>query len=111
MTGLGPDIVLVQPPGAAQRVVIRRLAIEAIIEHGPGHDRSVEAIDEGPELATILDDLSADHERIGLTLATGNKMMGAIVSVGVDQVVLRLDGEADTGTIPLFAIDQVVLTV
>lgn len=107
--GLGPDVVVVQPAGAQRRIILRTLAIEAIVEQGPAHTRTVENLDGGPELADILDELSADNERIGLTLSTGNRVMGAILQVGIDQVALRLDGDADTITVPLFAIDQVVL--
>lgn len=110
VTGIGPDVVIIHPPGAGQRIVLRRLAIEAIVEHGPGHDRTVEQVEDGPELATILDEVTAQHQRVGLTLSRGNKVMGTVLRVGIDQVVMRLDGDADTVTVPLFAIDQVVLS-
>ncbi len=106
---LGPDVVVVATSDTSQRVLVRRLAIEALIEQGPGHDRSVGPIETGPELADLLDNYSEERERIALTLSTGNRLMGSILRVGEDQVVLRLDGDSDTVTVPLFAIDQVVL--
>ena len=109
VTGVGPDVVIVSAGGAQQRIVLRRLAIEAIVEQGPGHNRTVEHIDTGPELAQILDEVSAERERIALTLSTGNRIAGTILRVGIDQIALRLDGDEDTLTVPLFAIDQVVL--
>lgn len=109
IAAVGPDVVVVAPSDGPERVLVRRLAIEALIEQGPGHDRSVESITTGPELAQLLDGYSEERERIALTLSTGNRLMGSIMRVGEDQLVLRLDGDSDTVTIPLFAVDQVVL--
>jgi len=106
---LGPDVVVVAQSDGSHQVLVRRLAIETLIEQGSGHDRHHEPADEGPKLAELLDELSSRRERIAVTLSTGNHVMGSILRVGVDQVVLRLDGDADTATVPLFAIDQVVL--
>lgn len=109
ITDLGPDVVVLAPSDGLDRVLVRRLAIEAIVEQGPGHDRAADPITTGPELAHLLDSYSEERERISLTLSTGNRLMGSLLRVGQDQVVLRLDGDSDTVTVPLFAIDQVVL--
>jgi len=106
---LGPDVVIVLQNDGTHEVLIRSLAIEALVEQGSGHDRHHEPITDGPELADHLDKLSGTNERIAVTLSTGNRLMGSIQRVGIDQLVLRLDGDADTVTVPLFAIDQVVM--
>lgn len=108
---LGPDVVVLSPADGQNRVLIRRIAIEALIEQGPGHDRDIPVIDSGPELAELLDEYSEANDRLALTMSTGNKLMGAVQRVGVDQMVLRLDGDADTVTVPLHAIDQVVIAI
>ena len=107
VVALGPDVVVVSHLEGQHRVLIRPGAIEAVVEQGRGHDRDVEQIDSGPELADLLDEHSEDNDRLALTLSTGNRMMGTVQRVGIDQVILRLDGDADTVTVPLHAIDQV----
>lgn len=109
IAGLGPDVVIVSPNDGASRVFLRQAAIEALVEHGSGHDRYVEPITSGPGLSGLLDDYVEGNERIALTMSTGNRFMGSILRVGDDQIVLRLDGDADTLTVPLVAVDQVVL--
>lgn len=106
---LGPDVVVVSSSDSSQRVLLRSLAIEALVEQGPGHDRVVGPIETGPGFAELLDGYGEEHERLALILSSGNRLVGQILRVGEDQVVLRLDGDADTVTVPLFAIDQVVL--
>lgn len=109
LEALGPDIVIVST-GDATHAVVSRLAIEGIRESGAGHDRMVDSIESGPDLAQILDTYGEGHKRIAVTLSTGNQVMGRVDRVGLDQLVLRLDGDGDSMTVPLFAIDQVVLT-
>lgn len=111
VTALGPDVVVVSPADGQNRVLIRRLAIEAVIEHGPGHDRDVEVIDSGPELAELLDEYSEDNDRLALTMSSGNRLMGSVQRVGIDQMIIQLDGDADAVTVPLHAIDQVVMSI
>ena len=111
ITALGPDVVVISPTDGQNRVLVRRLAIEALVEQGPGHDRDIAHIDSGPELAELLDEFSEDNDRLALTMSTGNRLMGAVQRVGVDQMVIRLDGDADTVTVPLHAIDQVVISL
>ena len=108
---LGPDVVVMAPAEGQNRILVRRLAIEALVEQGPGHDRQVDAISSGPELAELLDEYSVDQDRLAVTMSTGNRLMGAVQRVGIDQMTLRLDGDADTVTVPLHAIDQVVLAL
>ena len=108
VAALGPDVVVLSPASGTNRVLLRRLAIEAIIEQGPGHDRD-QSITTGPELAELIDDYSVENGRLALTMSTGNTLMGEVQFVGADQVVLRRDGDASTVTVPLHAIDQVVL--
>jgi len=109
ITGLGPDVVMVRITDDSH-AVLRRLSIEGLREPTVGHDRHVEEITEGPELAEILDDYSNDGQRLAFTLSTGNRIMGHVDRVGLDQVIITLDGAGDTMTIPLFAIDQVVIS-
>ena len=52
--------------------------------------------------------LSAARER-AVALASGNRVMGIVQRVGVDQLVLSLDGEADSVSVPIHKIDQVVM--
>lgn len=107
--GLGPDLVVISTNDKASRVIVRQSAIEALLESGTGHDRYAEPISSGPDLSGLLDDYAETSERIGLTMSTGNRFMGSVLRVGEDQIVLRLDGDADTLTVPLSAVDQVVL--
>ncbi len=109
ITGLGPDVVMLRITDDSH-AVLRRLSIEGLREPTVGHDRHVEEITEGPELAEILDDYSNEGQRLAFTLSTGNRIMGHVDRVGLDQVIITLDGDSDTMTIPLFAIDQVVIS-
>ncbi|MFT7474275.1 MAG: sRNA-binding regulator protein Hfq [Verrucomicrobiales bacterium] len=106
---LGPDVVVLSPAERQHRVLIRRIAIEALLETGDGHDREVDGASTGPEMAELLDEYSVDKQRLALTMSSGNRLMGAVLRVGVDQMVIRLDGDADSMTVPLHAIDQVVM--
>jgi len=105
---LGPDVVVLRC-GPGTRVLVRTSAIEGIREPGAGHDRELDAISTGKSLGDHLDELSSENRRLAMTLASGNRVMGTVLRVGLDQVTLRLDGEADALTIPLAAIDQVVV--
>lgn len=105
---LGPDVVVLRR-GNSTRVLVRLSAIEGIREPGSGHDRDLESIPTGKTLGDHLDEMSVDHQRLAITLASGNLAMGVVSRVGIDQVTLRLDGDADSLTIPLAAIDQVVV--
>jgi len=109
ITGLGPDVVILRI-AEKSHAVLRRLSIEGLREPTVGHDRHVEAITDGPEMAEILDEYANAGQRLALTLSTGNRVMGHIDRVGLDQVIINLDGDRETMTIPLFAIDQVVMT-
>jgi len=105
---VGRDLVTVHSSGGA-RVLLRTWAIEAVRETGAGHDRDVVEDADGPQFADALDELANDRRRLSMTLASGNRLMGVIERVGQDQVVLRLDGGADSMTVNLGAIDQVVI--
>ena len=109
IAAVGPDIVVVQAAERA-RTIVRHAAIEGLREPGVGHNRTVESITNGPELAHILDGYVGEQTRMAFTLSTGNKMMGRIDRVGLDQLVITLDGGGETMTIPLAAIDQVVIS-
>jgi len=109
IVALGPHVVIVRVNETTQ-AVLSRLAIEGLREVGTGHDRTVDVIDSGADLAQILDDYAQGGRRIAFTLSTGNVMMGRIDRVGIDQVVIRLDGDGESMTIPLIAIDQVMVS-
>lgn len=106
---IGPDVVVLRS-GARSRVIVSRVAIEGLREPGVGHDRTIHEIDGGAEMASLLDEYAAHRDRAAFTLSTGNRLMGTIDRVGIDQVVISLDGEGESMTIPLIAIDQVVLS-
>lgn len=105
---VGPEVVVITS-AASTRTVLRIGAIDGIREHGNGHDRHFADIAHGVEFSSLLDGLAQDRSRLSVTLASANKVMGVIERVGLDQLVLRLDGNADVLTIPLDAIDQVVI--
>ena len=110
IAALGPEIVVLTV-GANAQVVLRQEAIEGLREFGSGHDRTVETIAHGPELADILDQWTNENRRLSLTLSRGNTVAGQLSRVGLDQVVLVLDGDGETMTIPLAGIDQIVASL
>lgn len=105
---VGPEVIVVHV-GNRSRVLVSRNAIEGLRESGAGHNRTVLDVPEGPEMASILDGHAGHRDRASFTLSTGNRLMGIIDRVGVDQIVVSLDGDGESMTIPLTAIDQVVL--
>ncbi len=109
VASVGPDVVVVQPAAATSRVLLHLDAIEGVRTAGKGHDRETPQIQSGPDLAELLDEFAESRERLALTLASGNRVMGVVQRVGVDQLVLVLDGEADSMTVPIRKIDQVVI--
>lgn len=108
IAAIGPDVLVLLSAGTT-RSIIRISAIEGLREGGHGHDRSVQEIADGPSWGELLDEFTHNGERLALTLRSGNRVMGTVERVGLDQVVLRLDGGADALTIPLQAIDQAVV--
>lgn len=108
IVALGVDLAVVDAAGGT-RTIVRVSAIEGLRETGHGHDRATRDEPSGPSWGDLLDELAQDHDRLAITLASGNKVMGAVERVGLDQLVLRLDGGADALTIPLEAIDQAVI--
>lgn len=106
---VGPEIIVLNV-GADIQVVIRQSAIEALREFGSGHDRTVEILPTGPQLADVLDSYATDRQRLSATLSSGNNLAGRVSRVGIDQLVLILDGDGEMATIPLAAIDQVVVS-
>lgn len=105
---LGPDVVVITSTGST-RTVLRIGAIDGVREQGGGHDRHSVDLSEGVEFGSLLDAMAEDRARLSVTLASANRVMGVIERVGMDQLVLRLDGESDVLTIPLDVIDQVVI--
>lgn len=105
---LGPDVVVIAS-AASHETLVRVSAIEGIRQSGPGHNRAVDHIESGPQLGELLDELGENRERVALTLASGNRVMGTIDRVGFDQIVLRLDAESDCMTVPLAVVDQVAI--
>ena len=108
IVALGADVVVVQSAGVT-RTLVRVSAIEGLREAGHGHDRTTNEDANGPSWGELLDELTHDNDRLAITLGSGNKVMGAVERVGLDQLVLRLDGGADALSIPLHAIDQAVI--
>jgi sRNA-binding regulator protein Hfq len=109
VASLGPDVVVVQPAAANARVLVHLDAIEGVRSAGKGHDRETPSIQSGSGLAELLDEFAESRDRLAVTLASGNRVMGIVQRVGVDQLVLLLDGEADSMTVPIHKIDQVVM--
>lgn len=109
IVSLGPNVVVLRV-NESSLTVLSRLAIEGLREVGAGHDRMIDVIDGGANLAEILDNYAQGGRRVAFTLSTGNIMMGRIDRVGIDQVVIRLDGDGESMTIPLTAVDQVTVS-
>lgn len=103
------DAAIVRTNTAGLEVLLRSSCIEGIREVGPGHNRTIETAPQAPNFATLLDRYADTRERLALTVASGNKFMGHVRNVGDDQLILELDGCSDTMTIPVAAIDEVVL--
>ncbi len=106
---VGADAIVLRTAKSRTQVLIRLASIEGLLESSAGHNRHVDPTPNGQTLIDILDRYSETNERIAVTTASGNKVMGHIDRVGNDQLVLRLDGRGDTMTIPAMAIDQVVM--
>ena len=109
IVSLGPNVVVLRV-NESSLTVLSRLAIEGLREVGAGHDRMIDVIDGGANLAEILDNYAQGGRRVAFTLSTGNIMLGRIDRVGIDQVVIRLDGDGESMTIPLTAVDQVTVS-
>lgn len=105
---VGSDVVVIRTAGASSDVLLRISAIEGLLESGSGHDRSSSGHRSGPTFAELLDRYSETSERVAVTTASGNMVMGSVQRVGEDQLVLKLDGSGDSLTVPTTAIDQVV---
>ena len=108
IVSIGPDVIALGSTDRT-RVVVRLQAIEGLRETGQGHDRNIAAVTGGLDLADVLDEAGNQRSRVTLTLASGNALAGHIDRVGIDQVVLTLDGDGEAMTVPLAAIDQVVV--
>ena len=109
VVAVGPAIVVLRV-GDGIQVVVRQAAIEGLREFGSGHNRTIEELSSGPQLADVLDSYATDHQRVSLTLSRGNNLVGSVSRVGLDQIVLILDGDGESMTIPLSAVDQVVVS-
>jgi len=109
ISGLGPDVVIIQVADRS-RVILRLATIEGLREPGVGHDRTTDPISSGPDMAQLLDEYTSEQHRIAFTMASGNRFMGRISRVGIDQVVITLDGDGESLTVPLEAIDHVVIS-
>lgn len=105
---VGPEFVGLRT-AERHEVIVRQRAIEGVREPGHGHDRSVDVGTAGFDLADVLDNASTMGRRVAFTLTSGNTLAGRIDRVGIDQAVLTLDGDGETITVPLQAIDQVVI--
>ena len=105
---VGKDVVVIRTNKSGSDACIRIEAVEALLEAGKGHDRRITESGNGPSFAELLDTYSESADRIAVTTASGNQVMGTVVRVGEDQVVLQLDGNGDAMTLRLPAIDQVV---
>lgn len=71
-------------------------------------DRTLQA---GVELVDVIRELAADRELVRVVVAGGAEVLGGVLrSVGVDVVVLRVDGEPPaTVHVPLAAVCEVAL--
>ena len=115
IVAVGTDVVALAPDLDGKRILLATRAIEAIRGPGISTSRAVDDVSDGADLATLLDQFGEDSSRVALLTTGGNRLMGRILGVGVDQLTLRLDGfeglegEADAMTISLAAIDEVVI--
>lgn len=108
VTMVGADVVVVSTGIDGRRSLLALFAIDAVRQVGAGHGRAVDSLEGGPSMAELLDDLAVDR-RLAVGTVGGNRFMGRMLRVGVDQLTLRLDGEHDVLTIPLSAIAEVVI--
>ena len=109
IAGVGADVIVVQRETDGRRVLLAPAAIDAIRESSPGHRRPVDDAPRSPRLADVLDELSTDGARLAVVTAGGNRFMGRAQHVGVDQLVIGLDGDGDSLTLPLAAIFEVAV--
>ncbi len=107
VTSVGTDVVLLTTGTDRQRTLLAPFAIEAIRETAPAHSRTLHEAP-GPTMGELLDQHGVDH-RVTVQTVGGNRFMGRLLRVGVDQLALQLDGERDSLTIPLRAIAEAVI--
>ncbi len=55
----------------------------------------------------LLEHVLAVGDRVGLVLMGGHTVSGAVRHIGADQLMLRLDGDGDSLTVPFSSIDEV----
>lgn len=109
VAALGPDVVVVVAPGEERRTLLAPAAIDAIREPRIGRSREGYSVRAGPRMGDLLDEVGRDGARVSVTTFGDNRFMGSLLSVGVDQMSLRLDGESDVLTIPLGSIAEAVV--
>jgi len=108
-TSIGPDVAVVELSGDDRRLLLSLDAIEGIREVGIGHNRSVVSPPTGAQFAEILDTLSEDRPRLVITTRGGNRVMGALIRAGENQVTVKLDGDGDVLTVPIGVIDEATI--
>jgi hypothetical protein len=63
----------------------------------------------GADLATTLAGLVGDRLRVQVVTAGGDALAGALQTVNIDALTLRLDGEADAAYVPIAVIAELTL--
>jgi hypothetical protein len=109
IAALGADFVALTTDHGAL-VLVAHHAIAAVrSEPGDPPMRSMRSPDLGLSLAQILAELGEERPRVAIATDGSNQIMGELVSVGVDVVTVRLDGDARaTVYVPLGAVCEVM---
>lgn len=109
VAAVGPDVVVLQSVGDRRRILVAPAFVEAVRRPRRNQPRDAPVVAEGPRLGELLDDMAGERTRIVITTFGGNRFVGTLLAVGLDQVDLRLDGEGEALTIPLAAIAEAVI--
>lgn len=108
IAALGADFVALATDHGAL-VMLRHGSVSAVrTEPGDPPMRSMRAPDLGITLAEVMVDLAAERTRVTVTTSAAEHLAGELLSVGIDLVTLRLDGDARaTVYVPFDAVVEV----
>lgn len=108
ITALGADFVALSTDHGALVLVTHRAITAVRSEPGDPAMRSMRVPEPGLSIAEVLSELAEDRPRVSIATDGSPPVTGELVSVGVDVVTVRLDGETRAMVyVPLDAVCEV----
>jgi hypothetical protein len=109
IAALGADFVALATDHGALVLLSHHAITTVRSEPGDPPMRSMRAPELGLTLAQVLSDLGEDRPRVAIATNGSTQLAGELVSVGLDVVTVRLDGDARaTVYVPLGAVCEVM---